>query len=90
VEEVAAEVMQVDKTTKLFQTMVIMISNMGNLYLEVSSLNNKFATKMKEKVILHVELDKEKDFQKEYKHNIKYRGRTRQKMSRRSKHSYKK
>jgi chromosome segregation ATPase len=44
---------------------------MGNLNLEVSSLKNKFGTKKKEKAILQVELGKEKDFHKEYKHNIK-------------------
>ncbi len=44
--------------------------NMGNLNLQVSSLKNRLATKEKEKVILQVELDKERDFQKEYKHNI--------------------
>jgi hypothetical protein len=43
---------------------------MGNLNLEVNNLKNRLATKEKEKAILHVELDKEKDFQKEYKHNI--------------------
>jgi hypothetical protein len=43
---------------------------MGNLNLEVNNLKNRLATKEKEKAILQVELDKEKDFQKEYKHNI--------------------
>jgi hypothetical protein len=50
--------------------MVIMNLNMGNLNLEVSSLKNRLAIEEKEKVVLHVELDKEMDFQKEYKHNI--------------------
>jgi len=50
--------------------MVIVILNMGNLYLEVSSLKNRLATEIKEKAVLHVELDKENDFQKEYKRNI--------------------
>jgi hypothetical protein len=36
--------------------------NMGNLNLEVSSLKNRLAIKEKEKVILQVELDKERDF----------------------------
>ncbi len=45
--------------------------NMGNLNLEVSSLKNKLAIEEKEKAILQVELDKEKNFQREYKHNIK-------------------
>ncbi len=43
---------------------------MGNLNLEVSSSKNRFATREKEKVVLHEELDKEKDFQKGYKHNV--------------------
>jgi hypothetical protein len=44
--------------------------NMGNLNLEVSSLKNKLTIEEKENVVLYVELDKERDFQKEYKHNI--------------------
>jgi len=52
VEEVAVEVMQVDKITKLFQTMAIVSLNMGNLNLEVSGLKNKLATKEKEKAVL--------------------------------------
>jgi hypothetical protein len=36
--------------------------NVGNLNLEVSSLKNRLAIKEKEKVILQVELDKERDF----------------------------
>jgi chromosome segregation ATPase len=60
----------IDKAIKLFQTMVIMNLNMGNLNLEVSSLKNRLMIKEKEKVVLHVELDKERDFQKEYKNNI--------------------
>jgi hypothetical protein len=36
--------------------------NIGNLNLEVSSLKNRLAIKEKEKVILQVELDKERDF----------------------------
>ncbi len=35
---------------------------MGNLNLEVNSLNNRLATKEKEKAILQVELDEERDF----------------------------
>jgi hypothetical protein len=37
---------------------------MGNLNLEVNNLKNRLAIKAKEKAILHVELDKERDFQK--------------------------
>ncbi len=50
--------------------MAIVILNTGSLNLEVNNLKNKLATKQKEKVVLQVELDKERDFQKEYKHNI--------------------
>jgi hypothetical protein len=38
VEEVAVEVMKVDKAVELFQTMAIMSLNMGNLTLEVNTL----------------------------------------------------
>ncbi len=50
--------------------MAIVNLNIRNLNLEVSSLKNKLATKNKEKVVLQVELDKERDFQREYKDNI--------------------
>jgi hypothetical protein len=72
VEKVVVEVMQVDKVAELFQTMAIVNMNMGNLNLEVSSVKNRLVTEEKEKAILHVELDKGKDFQKEYKHNINF------------------
>jgi hypothetical protein len=42
--------------------MAIVNLNMGNLNLEVSSLKNKLAIEEKEKAILQVELDKEKNF----------------------------
>jgi hypothetical protein len=45
VEEVATKVMQVDKEVELFQTMVIVSQNMGNLNLEVNNLKNILATK---------------------------------------------
>jgi ribosome maturation factor RimP len=70
VEEVVAKVMQVDKVVELFHTMVIVSLNMRNLNLEVSNLNNRLAIKTKEKGVLQAELDKERDFQREYKHNI--------------------
>jgi hypothetical protein len=41
--------------------MAIVSLNMGSLNLEVSNLNNRLAIE-KEKVILHVELDKERNF----------------------------
>jgi hypothetical protein len=44
-EEVAAKVMQVDKTAELFQTMAIMSQNMGNLNLKVNNLKNILVTK---------------------------------------------
>ncbi len=40
VEEVVAKVMKVDKAIKLFQTMVIVNLNVGNLTLEVNTLKN--------------------------------------------------
>ncbi len=59
-EEVAAEVMKVDKVAKLFQTMAIVSLNMGNLTLEVNTLKNRLVTGEKEeKVVLQEELDKE-------------------------------
>ncbi len=61
-EEVVVEVMQVDKAVELFQTMAIVNLNMGNLNLEVSSLKNRLAKKEKEKAVLQVELNKERDF----------------------------
>ncbi len=70
-EEVVAKVMQVNITTKLFQTMVNMSLNMGNLNLEVNSLRNILSTEEKEKAKLQKELEKKKDFQMEYKQNIK-------------------
>ncbi len=69
-EEVVAKVMQTDKEDELFHTMVVVNLNMGNLNMEVNNLKNKLVTKEKERATLHEELDKEKDFQKEYKHSI--------------------
>jgi len=71
VEEVVEEVMQVDKKNELFQTMAIVNLHMGNMNMEVSTLKNTLAIEKKEKATLQEELDKEKDFHKEYKHNIK-------------------
>jgi hypothetical protein len=50
VEEVAVEVMQVDKAIELFQTMATVNLNMGNLTLKVNSLKNKLVTREKEVV----------------------------------------
>jgi hypothetical protein len=70
VEEVVAKVMKIDKTTKLFQTMAIMSLNMGNLTMEVNTLNNILVMGEKKKAMLQEGLDKEKKFQKGYKHNV--------------------
>jgi hypothetical protein len=50
--------------------MAIVSLNMRNLNLELSSLKNRLAIEKKEKVVSQVELNKERDFQREYKHNI--------------------
>ncbi len=50
--------------------MAIVSLNMGNLTLEVNTLKNKLAMGEKEKVMLHEELDKDRDFQKRYKHSV--------------------
>ncbi len=60
-DEVAIEVMQANNVVKLFKTITIMNLHMGNLNLEVSNLNNRLAIEEKEKAILQVELDKERD-----------------------------
>ncbi len=44
---------------------------MENLNLKMSSLKNILTTEEKENATLQEELKKQKDFQKEYKHNIK-------------------
>ncbi len=71
VEEVATNIMKANEVAKLFQTMAIVNMNMGNLTLEVNTLKNKLALGEMEKAMLHEELDKEKTFQKGYKHNVK-------------------
>ncbi len=70
VEEVVTEVMKVDKVIQLIQTMANVNLNMGNLTLEVNILKNILVIREKEKVVLQEELDKERDFQKGYKHNV--------------------
>jgi hypothetical protein len=52
VEEVDVEVMKADKATELFQTMIIVSLNMGNLILEVNTLKNILVTGEKEKAML--------------------------------------
>jgi hypothetical protein len=49
--------------------MAIVSLNTGNLNLEVSNLKNRLAT-WEKKVVLQEELDKEKNFQKWYKHHV--------------------
>ncbi len=51
--------------------------NMGSLTLEVNTLKNILVTGKKEKAMLQVELDKERNFQKGYKHNVEIWRRTR-------------
>ncbi len=43
---------------------------MGNLTLDINILRNKLVKGEKEKVVLQKESDKEKEFQKRYKHNV--------------------
>jgi hypothetical protein len=52
VEEVVAKVMKADETIELFQTMVIVSLNMGNLTLKVKTLKNILAMGEKEKAVL--------------------------------------
>ncbi len=68
--EVVAKVMKADKAIELFQTMAIVSLNMGNLTLEVNIMKNILVAWEKEKAMLQEELDKEKDIQKGYKHNV--------------------
>ncbi len=69
-EKVVAKIMQVDKAIELFQTMAIVSLNMQNLTLKVNNLKNMLVTREKEKEVVHEELDKERDFEKGYKHNV--------------------
>jgi len=50
--------------------MAIVSLNMGNLTLEVKYLKNIVATGENEKAFLKEELDKERDFQTGYEHNV--------------------
>jgi hypothetical protein len=68
-EEVTIEVTKTYKAIELFKTMAIMSLSMGSLILKVNTLKNKLVMGDKEKVMLQEELDKEKKFQKGYKHN---------------------
>jgi hypothetical protein len=70
VEEVVAKVMNAHEAAKLFQTMAIVSLNMENFILEVNTLKNKLAARKKEKASLQEELDKERNIQKGYKHNV--------------------
>ncbi len=71
VEEVAAKVMKANKAIELFQTMAIVSLNMGNLIMVVNTLKNKLIVGEKEKAMLQKKLDKERDIQEGYKHNVK-------------------
>jgi len=77
VEEATTKVMKAYKAIELFHTMAIMNLNMGNLTLKVNILKNRLAMGAKEKAMLHEELDKERDFQKGYKHNVEIRRKNR-------------
>jgi hypothetical protein len=52
VEEIIVEAMKIDKVVQLFQTMAIVRLNMGNLNMEVNTLENKLVTREKEKAVL--------------------------------------
>ncbi len=69
-EEVVAELMKVNKGVELFQTMAIVSLNMGNLTLKVNIIKKKLVARKKQKAMLHEELDKERDIQNGYKHNV--------------------
>jgi hypothetical protein len=69
-EEVAIEVMKTYKVAKLFYIIAIVSLNMGNVTLKVNYLMKKLVTREKEKAVSQEELDKEKEFQKGYKHNM--------------------
>ncbi len=71
-EEVDVEIMKVDKAVELFQTMAIMSLNMGNLTLKINIIKNKLVVGEEGKATLHVELDKEINIQKGYKHNVEF------------------
>ncbi len=69
-EKVVAKIMKADKAAELFQTMAIMSLNMGNLALEINTLRNILFMGEKEKAMLQEELDRQRKFQKGYKHNV--------------------
>ncbi len=77
--------MKIDKVIELFQTMAIVILNMENLTLEVNTLKNMLVMREKEKVVLQEELDKKKDFQKGYKHNVEIWKKNRAKVKQKNK-----
>ncbi len=51
-EEVATNLMKIDKATELFQTMAIVNLNMGNWILEINILKNRLAIGEKKKAVL--------------------------------------
>ncbi len=50
--------------------MAIVSLNMGNLIMEVKTMKNNLITREQEKAMLQKELDKERNFQNGYKHNV--------------------
>ncbi len=69
-EELVVEKMKANKIIELFQTMAIMSLNMGNFILEINILNHRLVVGEKEKAMLQEELDKKKNIQKGYTHNV--------------------
>ncbi len=55
---------------KPFQTMAIVSLNTWNLTLEVNTLKNRLVAREKEKAMLQKELDKDRNIQHGYKHNV--------------------
>jgi hypothetical protein len=58
---------------------------MGNLALEVNTTKNRLVMKEKEKAMLQEELDKERNFQKGYKHNVEIKRKNRAKAEQKNK-----
>ncbi len=86
-EEVTIEVY---KIPELFQIVVVVNQNMGNLTLQVNNLKNSLVTREKEKAMLQEELDKEKDFKKGYKHNVEIQRKNRAEVEQKNKKLIKK
>ncbi len=77
--------MKAYKEVMLFQTMAIVSLNMGNLILEVNILKKKLVIGEKDKAMLQEELDKERNFQKGYKHNVEIQKKNKTKIEQKNK-----